>query len=129
MTLIAYLHPEPERELPVLSMLMTGASDIKLRAEKFAATVCDANRKIDCRAIATSAAAGGGSLPGESMESFGVVLGVQGMKPAKLAEMLRACRPPVIAIVQNDQLILDFRTISESDEKPLLHAILSIASQ
>lgn len=131
-TLIAYLTPEPERYVPVMSMLMMPAADIETRAKKFAGTVCDASRnsakKVQCTAAKTSAAAGGGSLPGESMESYGVILQVDGIRPVKLAEQLRSAEPPVISIVQNDQVILDFRTIFPEDEKPLLDCILAIAS-
>ncbi len=127
-TLMAYLTPSPEDLLPVLSLLTAATSDIKLRAENFARTVCDASGKIGCVAISTNAAAGGGSLPCELLDSFGVVLSIDQMRPTKLAEALRNAQPPVISIVQNDQVILDFRTISVNDEKPLYDAILSIVA-
>jgi L-seryl-tRNA(Ser) seleniumtransferase len=127
-TLIAYLHPAPEESLPVLSMINAQASDIKMRAENFARTVCDASSKIECRVIKTDAAAGGGSLPGESMESYGIVVALPGVKPAKLMEKLRASKPPVIAIVQDDQVILDFRTVSAFDENALRDSLVAIAS-
>ena len=124
-TLISYLRPEPEKELPVLGMIMIDVSDIKARAEKFAATICGGakSRNIKCSPVKTNAAAGGGSLPGELIESWGVVINVGGLKPARLMEKLRASEPPIIAIVQDDQVILDFRTLSESDEKLLLEAL------
>jgi L-seryl-tRNA(Ser) seleniumtransferase len=128
-TLISYLRPEPEKELPVLSMIMMDASDIKTRAEKFAATVGGGTHssKIKCFPIKTNAAAGGGSLPGESIESWGVVVNIGSLKPARLMEKLRASDPPIIAIVQEDQVILDFRTLSDQDEKLLIEALGKIA--
>lgn len=128
-TLIAYLSPEPENSLPVIKMLTDSVSDIKSRAENFARTVCDASPKLKCSPVPTNAAAGGGSLPGESMDSYGVILSVEKVRPVKLSEMLRAAQPPVISIVQNDQLILDFRTISAEDENALLAVICAIASR
>lgn len=127
-TLLAYLTPEPETKLPVLSMIATAASDIKARAENFARTVCDATSKIECRVVQTHAAAGGGSLPEQSIESYGVVVAVPGIKPAKLMERLRSASTPVIAIVQDERVILDFRTITASDEKLLLETITLIAA-
>lgn len=127
-TLLAYLSPQPEEILPVLSMVMTPVSDIKARAEKFARTVCDAGTKLQCTAVETNAAAGGGSLPGDSMQSYGIILSAQGIKCAKLAELLRSARPPVISMVQNEQVILDFRTISAAEESLLLQVILAIGT-
>ena len=125
-TLIAYLLPNPQHSVPVLQMLFTSASDIKERAEKFARTASDANVKVQCVAVATRSAAGGGSLPGEAMDSYGIALSLPGTKPNKLAEMLRSLEPPVIAIVQNEELIIDFRTVSAVDERLLIDALKSI---
>ena len=124
-SLIAYLAPNAHQVLPVLAMLFTPASDIKTRAEQFARTASDAKLKVECVAVATRSAAGGGSLPGEAMDSYGIATSLPGTKPNKLAEMLRSLQPPVIAIVQNDELIIDFRTVSVSDEGLLLEALKS----
>jgi L-seryl-tRNA(Ser) seleniumtransferase len=127
-TLTAYLSPAPEKLLPVLHMVRIPVEQLQMRAEKFASTICDGSAKIDCKAINTSAAAGGGSLPGESMHSYGITLSVKGIRPVKLAELLRTAEPPVISIVQNDQVILDFRTISDAEERLLAAAILALVA-
>lgn len=125
-TLAAYLTPQAQKIVPVINMLFTSVSDIQNRAEKFAATICDTTNKLGCEPVSTHAAAGGGSLPGEAMPSHGISLTLPGVKPNKLAEMLRRTTPPVVAIVQADKVILDFRTISATDEQLLLKAILSV---
>lgn len=124
-TLLSYLSPTPEKTLPMLAMIMTPIDQIKERAQKFADTIRDANG-ITCRVVETNATAGGGSLPGESMHSYGVTLEVKGLRPVKIAELLRQAEPPVISIVQNDQVILDFRTIQPEEEEWLKQAILSL---
>jgi L-seryl-tRNA(Ser) seleniumtransferase len=122
------LQPQPQETIPVLSMIFRPVSDIKARAEEFARTVCATTDKIKCEVVETSAAAGGGSLPGEALPSYGVILTVAEIKPNKLAELLRRTTPPVVAIVQNEKLVLDFRAISASDQQLLLKSVLSVTS-
>jgi L-seryl-tRNA(Ser) seleniumtransferase len=125
-TLVAYLSPDPQRMIPVLDMIFKPVSDIKTRAEEFVRTICATTDKILCEVVETDAAAGGGSLPGESLPSYGVVLSVGSIKPNRLAERLRRAETPVIAIVQNDKLVLDFRTINAGDQRLLLRSVLSL---
>jgi L-seryl-tRNA(Ser) seleniumtransferase len=67
------------------------------------------------------AAVGGGSLPDETLPSRLVALGVEG--EAALAARLRAGRPPVIARLERDRLLLDLRTVLPEDDAALLDAL------
>jgi L-seryl-tRNA(Ser) seleniumtransferase len=125
-TLSAYLSPHPEAILPTLSMLHGNREALQRRAEKIAGTVSDATSAIVCRPIATRSAPGGGSLPGEEMDSYGIELSAPKLSSNKLAQLLRQADPPVIAITQNDKVVLDFRTISESDEQLLTAAVIAL---
>jgi L-seryl-tRNA(Ser) seleniumtransferase len=125
-TLVAYLSPQPEQHIPVLNMILKPVSDIKARAEEFARTICATTDKISCAVIETHAAAGGGSLPGEALPSYGVSLSAQKIKPNKLAELLRRSTTPVVAIVQNEKVVLDFRTIHAADQQLLLESVLAV---
>jgi seryl-tRNA(Sec) selenium transferase len=50
--------------------------------------------------------------------------------PARLAAVLRAGRPPVVARVADDRLILDLRTVSTGDEPTLRDALVrAVAAQ
>lgn len=127
-TLCAYLAPNPQDSVPVLNMLFKPASDIKMRAEAFARTICATTTKIECEVVQTDAAAGGGSLPGEALPGYGVALSVAGLKPNRLAELLRKANPPIVSVVNNERLVLDFRTINASDQQLLLDAVLALTS-
>jgi L-seryl-tRNA(Ser) seleniumtransferase len=128
-TLIAYLSPQPQQYLPVIAMLHEPVEKLRKRAEQFAGTISDGTPHIQCRAIATMAAAGGGSLPGEELASFGIELDAKNVSATKLSDMLRHAATPVIAIIQNEKVILDFRTIAASDESLLRQAILDLAKR
>jgi L-seryl-tRNA(Ser) seleniumtransferase len=126
-TLAAYLSPHPQESIPVLAMLSTALPHLQVRAEKVAATICDALPQLRCRAVPTLSAAGGGSLPGEEMGSYGLEFIPEKISVNKLAELMRSGQPPVIGTIQSDRYMLDFRTISESDEQQLVELLTSLS--
>jgi L-seryl-tRNA(Ser) seleniumtransferase len=64
---------------------------------------------------------GGGSLPGETLDSVGLVM--VGGGSAALAGRLRAGEPPVIGRVQDGAVMLDFRTVDPDDDAALGRAL------
>ena len=64
-----------------------------------------------------TSAVGGGSLPGETLESVG--LRIVGNRPAALAARLRGADPPVIARVEAGAVWLDLRTIDPAEDAAL----------
>ncbi len=69
-----------------------------------------------------TSAVGGGSLPGETLESVG--LRVLGNRPAALAARLRGDDPPVIGRVEAGAVWLDLRTIDPAEDAALAAAIV-----
>jgi L-seryl-tRNA(Ser) seleniumtransferase len=128
-TLIAYLSPDPTQQVPVLALLSAPLAELQQRAQRFAGTICDATKKISCHAVATRSKAGGGSLPGEEMDSYGVEIDCPSLSAAEIAERLRGASPPVVGIIHGDKFILDFRTIAESDLTLLKNALLDLGAQ
>ena len=68
-----------------------------------------------------TSAVGGGSLPGETLASVGLVVGGPGA--AALARRLRTGEPPVIGRVESGAVLLDLRTIEPSDDAALATAL------
>jgi L-seryl-tRNA(Ser) seleniumtransferase len=60
---------------------------------------------------------GGGTLPGVTIDSFGVAVG--GDRRAAL----RRWSPPVIARVEDDRTLLDLRTVDPADDAVLTQAL------
>ena len=67
-------------------------------------------------------AVGGGSLPGQLLESVGLM--VRGPGPTALAARLRAGDPPVIGRVEGGALLLDLRTVGPRDDAALIGALV-----
>jgi L-seryl-tRNA(Ser) seleniumtransferase len=78
----------------------------------------------------TESTVGGGSLPGQTLASWGVVIG--GPSPQRLLAALRtdAARGAVIGRVVDDAVVLDLRTVEPADDAALIaavaHAIASL---
>lgn len=93
---------------------------LQQRAERLAVALNA--RDLPARVVATVAKAGGGSLPGEGIESRGVAVAVDA--PDALHGRLRRGARPVVARIVEDELLLDVRTLDEGevDELPDLLA-------
>ena len=70
---------------------------------------------------------GGGSLPGESMETWVLALDVK--SPDKFMAKLRASNPPLIARTENDRVLLDPRTVLVEQNETLLSILKSLLSE
>jgi L-seryl-tRNA(Ser) seleniumtransferase len=67
---------------------------------------------------------GGGSLPGETLPTFLLVL--QAPSPIRVMEQLRGNIPPIIARLEDNHLVFDPRTVLPEEESSLLQGISQI---
>lgn len=109
--------------LPVLRMLGRSADEIRGRAERLAASLLEAIPGVRAEVIAGESAVGGGAAPTLGLPTALLALAHPAFGPDRLAAALRRSRPPVIARVADERLLLDLRTVSE-DEEPALRAAL-----
>lgn len=65
--------------------------------------------------VETEAAAGGGSLPGQTIPSVGVALQAEGRSMEELARLLRRGKPAIVGRLVGGRLILDLRSILEEE--------------
>lgn len=108
-------------DLPVWRMLRATEAQLKIRAEAFA------KRATFAKPVALQSVVGGGSAPESYMPSWGVALIIPQLSDVELETRLRHSNPPVIARVEDNQVILDFRTIWPSEEGELLEVLRQIA--
>jgi len=124
-TLLHYLKDEAIREIPIWRMIAFPENDLKRIARRWAKRW--SRNGIPARAIPGNSTVGGGSLPGATLPTWLVAL--QHPHPAALAAQLRAAKTPVIGRIENDQLLLDPRTVLPEQEKPLLQTVPSVGQQ
>ena len=120
-TLLHYLKGDAEQSVPVWRMLAVPWDELDRRAQRWARKLRASG--VDARVLDGRSAAGGGSLPGETVPTRLVTIATD--SPDALVARLRAHEPAVIARIENDLLCLDPRTVLPAQEKTLLSAILA----
>jgi L-seryl-tRNA(Ser) seleniumtransferase len=98
------------RALPVLRMLDEPVESVRLRAERLASLTEGA-------VVETVARSGGGALPVAEIPSFACTL------EPEVAEPLRRGDPPVVGIIRDDRLLLDCRTLSDTEVDEVAAAV------
>lgn len=123
--LLSYLKTDVFQSMPALKMAKYSVEDLKKRAENFVQSISKESKGLlEINPIGTTSTFGGGSLPGQTLESYGFSLTATGdFKASQLVKYLRRWKTPVIAIVQKEKVVLDFRTILPEEEAELLSAI------
>ncbi len=122
-TLRLYLDPEAAwHRVPVLRMLGASVDELRDRAERLAQQLRSLG--VPAEPVPSEAEAGGGSLPGAVLPSYGVRLQHPEVPAHVLAARLRAAAPPVLARVQEEAVLLDLRSVLPEDD-PELEASLA----
>ena len=124
-TLAAYIEGRPE-DLPLWKMVATSLDELQQRAEAIVGEIASGAAKIE--AVPLAAVAGGGSLPGEELESWGLSVTHPVKTPDEIERALRAHDTPVIARIEQDRVLLDLRTVAPTDDRTVSDALKGAVS-
>jgi len=122
------LYRDPDRaalEIPTLRMLAQTAAQVAQRAMRLHAAVAP---ELAAEITPSIAQVGGGSLPGEALQSWSVTLDSAGRDPGALAARLRAGAPAVVGRITAGRLALDLFTVAD-EEVELLAGRLNAAAR
>ncbi|MET0650586.1 MAG: L-seryl-tRNA(Sec) selenium transferase [Pyrinomonadaceae bacterium] len=127
-TLEAYRRGEAAREVPALAMLSATRADIERRARAFADRLRSRLDRdtLNFEIIEGESAVGGGSAPTTHPPTALIALKHPRHSADSLDQRLRQHSPPVVARILDDRLVLDLRTVAESEEEELLEALASV---
>lgn len=123
-TLLHYLKGE-EMQIPVWRMIATPLDELEVRSQALAAWLRE--HAVAAEVIDGSSTVGGGSLPDEKLPTRLVAMAVS--TPQAVAERLRKGKMPVVARIENDQLLLDPRTVLPAQEEPLRQALRTVLEE
>ena len=124
-TLDSYVRGTETNEIPVIIMLAKTADEIKSRAEQFVASIGE-NTSLTFEIIEGTSAIGGGSAPTSHPKTYLIAVSKPNSSADSLAAQLRANNPPIITRIENDRVLIDLRTVPESDELIILSALRSV---
>jgi len=121
-------------EIPVWRAIARSLDEVENRSERIVARARIGGQD-GLFMVRTVATVGGGSLPGETIPSWGVAVDPRalGTTPDRLAAAIRAGDPAMIGRVEDDRVVLDMRTIDPAtiDDvvASLVHAFRAVRPQ
>jgi L-seryl-tRNA(Ser) seleniumtransferase len=117
---------EPDRarrEIPILAMLGLSADLIGRRAEALARALHAAFPGIRVSVEDATSEVGGGALPLQTLPTRVLALSSAAEGAVALETRLRRGRPPILARIQDDRLLLDLRTVLPAEDDALCEAL------
>ena len=121
-TLDAYLRGVAVSEIPTLAMLSASVEVLRLRAQK---VVVEIGELAECQVETANetAAVGGGSLPGVELPTIVLRLRAQSLSAGELSRRLRLGSIRVFGRIQQDEVLLDLRSVLPEDDSRLALAV------
>ncbi len=121
-TLRHYLKKEATKKVPVWRMIATPLAEIENRARAWVEVLGERGTIIDGETMV-----GGGSLPGGSLPTKLVAIRI-GRSAQSLARRLRLRDVPVIGRIDNNEFLLDPRTVLPEEDDMMLAALSELKS-
>jgi len=126
-TLDAYARGASASEVPAHRFIALSALAIKERSEnmieRLRSRVSDT---VELDTINGESAAGGGAGPTSRLPTVLISIAHTGLTPNQIETTLRRATPPVISRIVDDRVLLDLRSVAESEELDIERAILSL---
>ncbi len=108
-------------QIPILRMLKTTPDQIKERCERVAEEISDG--EFSATVVAAESVIGGGTAPTARLQSYAVSLRHGVFDAVALLQALRRMNPPIIGRIQDDQVLLDLRTVEPEFDSHLIKAL------
>ena len=107
-TLAHYLKDEIDQHIPLYQMLSRSSDSLNQKATEWREILGTGH------VIEGQSTTGGGSLPEETLDTW--LYALDSKSPSKILATLRKLSPPIIARIQDDQVVFDPRTILPHQE-------------
>jgi len=129
-TLEAYARDTSRDDVPAHRSLALSTNEIRERAEGLISRLRESkmSQAISLETVEGESAAGGGSGPTSRLPTVLISLTHNQLTANQIEFALRLSDPPVIARIVDDRVLLDLRTVAESEEPEVERAVLSLAS-
>jgi L-seryl-tRNA(Ser) seleniumtransferase len=117
------------KEIPVLKMLSMSEARIEKRIENFAERLrgkLTGNNDLCFEIVKGNSVVGGGSAPTTQPVTTLLALKHGKISAGNLEQKLRFSKPPIIARILEDKVLIDLRTVSEGEEAELLKVLAKI---
>ena len=117
-------------KIPLWQMAEADPATLEATAQDLAArSATQLGPGFKVEAIPLKAVAGGGSLPGAELGSYGIWIDHGERSAAELQRSLRYGTPPVIARIEDDRLVLDLRTVRPDEVDALREQLVKVLTR
>lgn len=121
--------PAALQKIPTLKMLTGDVGELKKRAQRISRRIRKPlNDKCDVQVLPVESKVGGGAMPDCNLPSYGVILKPRMLSLHTVEDSFRRLHIPIIGRVENEQYVLDVRTIKDEDVVGLSDAIITFFS-
>ena len=117
-TLRLYVTGRAFKEIPTLRRIARPAEEVLAACGRVARALRAACPTLEVDIIAVASEIGGGSLPGHTLPSWAVAIETDDI--TALARALRQAETPVYGRIERNRLLLDLRTVEESEESGMI---------
>jgi L-seryl-tRNA(Ser) seleniumtransferase len=115
-TLLHYLDEKEAIEaIPTLHMILSPAELHKKRAVRLKRKLSTKGSNFSIEIKSDFSLIGGGAMPGEKIESYVLSIRHKGLKASSIEKLLRSYEKAIIVRVNNDEVLMDLRTIRDED--------------
>jgi len=121
-TLLAYLRQDHE-SIPAVRMMRLTKNDIAHRARELQDALRQANPDLRTETLEGTSLIGGGAAPGATLPTVLLAVAAPDLAADELAARLRGHQPPVIARVEDGQVLFDLRTVLPGQEAEIVRAL------
>lgn len=122
-TLRLYRDPEKARQkIPLLRLAATAVENLQNRAERLAPQFDNCSAIASAEPRESVAFLGGGSLPTQQIPTWTIAITPQELSAERFAQKLRSGSPAVVGRIQNDQVLLDLRSVFPDQDGELVAA-------
>ncbi|MBM7645232.1 L-seryl-tRNA(Ser) seleniumtransferase [Scopulibacillus daqui] len=111
---------------PTLNRIMEKRSSVKKRAQRLLEHL-EGVSGLTVRLVSLRSPIGGGTMPDVDLESYGVAIKHRKLAAHSLACELRKGEPAVIGRIQDEDLIIDCRTVADNECVEILNAVQNIS--
>ena len=123
-TLLEYVRQNYDA-IPFVRMLRAPTEQIRQRAEALEETLKPASH-LRSEVIAGESLVGGGSAPTSTLPTFLLAVTAQAFSADELAARLRGHNPPIVARVEDGRVLVDLRTVFESEDDEVARALMEV---
>ena len=128
-TLDSYARLAAASELPTHRMIAMPVEELEVRAKNFVNQLQQqaTTNSLQAQIVEGESAIGGGAAPTSRLPTPLISITHATRTANEIEDHLRRSKPPVIARIENDRVLLDLRTVPPEDEANILSAVSSIA--